>query len=67
MEINNVRPVLDSFVPFVFLLNETFDAFVRNWLVGFRFNKQYSSFYANVIFIWHIPTTDHYLSLLVFF
>lgn len=66
MEINNVRPVLDSFVPFVFLLNETFDAFVRNWLVGFWFNKQYS-FYANDIFIWHIPTTDHYLSLLVFF
>lgn len=53
MEISLVKRDLDFFVPFMFMLNEAFDALVRNWLIGFWFNKQfYSSFCANVFFSW---------------
>lgn len=30
MEISHVKPNLDFFVPFIFVLNENFDALVRN-------------------------------------
>lgn len=71
MELIHVKPDLDFCVPFMFMLNEAFVALVRNWLIGFWFNKKYSStFCANVFFSWFyyngcIPTTEMHLTTVI--